>query len=98
MANMANTIALINERLGRLESATQNQGQVNVDIGEMKLKKSSIAEKMKMMESGVATLKLHLQNAIEVHERLDEFLASLNDYVINGEDFDETEFEDEFTE
>lgn len=47
MANMANTIALINERLGRLESAMQNQGQVNVDIGEMKLKKSSIAEKVK---------------------------------------------------
>ncbi len=53
---------------------------------------------MKMMESGVATLKLHLQNAVEVQERLDEFLASLNDYVINGEDFDEMEFEDEFTE
>ena len=98
MANMANTIALINERLGRLENATHNQGQVNVDISEMKLKKSSIAEKMKMMESGVATLKLHLQNAVEVQERLDEFLASLNDYVINGEDFDEMEFEDEFTE
>ena len=96
MANMANTIELINDRLSRLESATRNQG--NVNVGEMKLKKSSIAEKMKMMESGVATLKLHLQNAIEVQERLDEFLASLNDYVINGEDFDETEFEDEFTE
>ena len=96
MANMANTIELINDRLSRLESATRNQG--NVNVGETKLKKSSIAEKMKMMESGVATLKLHLQNAIEVHERLDEFLASLNDYVINGEDFDETEFEDEFTE
>jgi len=98
MANMANIIALINERLGRLESATQNQGQVNVDIGEMKLKKSSIAEKMKMMESGVATLKLHLQNAVEVQERLDEFLILLKDYMLNGENFDETEFENEFTE
>ncbi len=46
MANMANIIALINERLGRLESATQNQGQVNVDIGEMKLKKRSFDRAM----------------------------------------------------
>ena len=51
-----------------------------------------------MMESGVATLKLHLQNAVEVQERLDEFLILLKDYMLNGENFDETEFEDEFTE
>lgn len=98
MANMANIIALINERLGRLESAMQNQGQVNADIGEMKLKKSSIAEKVKMMECGVAMLKSHLQNAVEVQERLDEFLTLLEDYMLNGENFDETEFENEFTE
>ena len=96
MANMANTIELINDRLSRLESATRNQG--NVNVGETKLKKSSIAEKMKMMESGVATLKLHLQNAVEVQERLDEFLILLKDYMLNGENFDETEFENEFTE